>query len=294
MAHAACHDEGRDRGGKAQHHEGGDELLAGVAERHRAGHEDGGHAHELHERAHERGHAHRQGAPRVEACPQRDEAQRRGEASHLADRGVHDAGQGQAQRRPRGTRKDRQDQRVGRDLVQRLAQQLARDAALAGTHELEDDDGHDVVDGCGADDHERRGAGVAVDVLHEGHAQKRRRRAELRLHGLAAPVGPAECQRDDVADRDAREGGERAEGDEAAVPHLTDVHGRQVVEEKRGQGDAEHERVGEARELVGHQAAMSQAVAHDHHEEDGHRCVEAEYQFVHVTDGPSLQGFARR
>ena len=96
--------------------------------------------------------------------------------------------------------------------------------------EREHDHRHDVVERHAADDHERRHARISVYILNEGDPEEPRcpvrRLDEFALDALIFP------QKSCRGERDTDERRREAELYEFQIPHLCEVHRREILEEE--------------------------------------------------------------
>ena len=147
----------------------------------------------------------------------------------------------------------------------------------------QDQHGKNVEQRHAAQNHQRRHAGTAVNVLDEGHPQDGRAAAVGRLYKFAHDrLVPHQRPRQGPGRQDARERGPGAEEHELRFKIPPDIQPGHIQEQHDGQRDRKGQPVGRLAESPGQEPQPPQHAARHHEQKNRQRGVQAENQILHM------------
>ncbi len=229
MLHIFGHDIAADCGGGAQHNQNRYKLLPGEAHGNCDGEENDGQKDKLYQGCNRGGQELFQSLAPLEACTKSQQCQRSGKTGDVVDGFGDDEWKGYPASGNHHAQQDTENDGVSQDIFHGCLQGRFVQTVRVGACEGQNQHGRHIVEGDGADNHQRRHAGIAVDVLDKGDSQDSRAASVGRLDELSQKSLVAVCQADNQPDgNNAGQSHQKTVQDIFGVPYTIEIGGRNI------------------------------------------------------------------
>ena len=186
MTHIFCHDKTAHRRCGTQHHKDCHQFLLTEAKHHGDRQKDGCKTDQLNRSCCNRRPDILCRALCLKRRTHRNQAERRCKYRNILHRFLQNHRLWNAKHRPEKSCSDPEDNRVCHDIFRRLFHKICRDLLPFRTEYCKNDNRHDIIQRHTADDHQRRHAGISVDILDKGNTKDRRTAPVRRLDKFAS------------------------------------------------------------------------------------------------------------